>query len=336
MSIDIKLDQIAPDFAEGLVQTKEEREDELLARRNVVGVGLGYKFTDGRPTGDRAVQVFVEQKVDVDMLSEADRVPKTLNRRPTDVIEIGTLFAGDHHLTHPHHAGTTAELELGPLTLKQMRRPAMGGDSVGHFAITAGTAGAGCYDSNIAPGIPRRYYILSNNHVLANSNNANIGDLVYQPGPIDGGTAADAIGRLARYVPIKFDGSDNLVDAAIAEVEFHDFTREIYYQGYVNQNFAAVGVGAIVQKTGRTTNFTTGTVISVNATVNVNYGGGQVARFIRQIITTNMSAGGDSGSLVLDVDENAVGLLFAGSSQATIINNIAFVQSLLGIRLTEK
>lgn len=38
-----------------------------------------------------------------------------------------------------------------------------------------------------------------------------------------------------------------------------------------------------------------------NATVNVNYGGGQVATMCRQIITSNMSAGGDSGSLLLDI-----------------------------------
>lgn len=49
-----------------------------------------------------------------------------------------------------------------------------------------------------------------------------------------------------------------------------------------------------------------------------------------------MSAGGDSGSLVTDRDEGAVGLLFAGSSTHTIVNNIKYVQSLLRIRVTEK
>ena len=34
------------------------------------------------------------------------------------------------------------------------------------------------------------------------------------------------------------------------------------------------------------------------------------------------SAGGDSGSLVLDMRRNAIGLLFAGSSQVTILNPI--------------
>jgi len=35
-------------------------------------------------------------------------------------------------------------------------------------------------------------------------------------------------------------------------------------------------VGNTVEKTGRTTNFTTGKIIAINATVDVNYGGGRV------------------------------------------------------------
>lgn len=322
--LEISMEQLAPNFAEGLIETKEEREPELMSLANVVGVGLGNKWSEGHDTGTKCVQVFVEHKVDTGMLSSKDRIPKTINRRPTDVVAVGTLFAG-------------GSLTVGPQSLKNRRRPAMGGDSVGHFDITAGTAGTGCYDASAFPGVPTRYYILSNNHVLANSNDANIGDPIYQPGPFDGGTEDDTIGRLARFVPIKFGaGEENLVDAAIAEVEFHDFTREIYYQGYVKGNYAPVAINDVVKKTGRTTSFTTGRVISVNATVNVNYGGGKVGRFTKQIITNDMSNGGDSGSLVVDLDGNAIGLLFAGSSTVTIINNISYVQSLLGIRLAEK
>jgi hypothetical protein len=122
------------------------------------------------------------------------------------------------------------------------------------------------------------------------------------------------------------------VDAAIAEGEFHDLDREIYWIGYV-KGIASVEIGTLVQKTGRTTSYTTGRVTAINATVNVNYGGGKVAKMCRQIVTTNMSAGGDSGSLLLDMKENAVGLLFAGSPFVTIHNNIFFVQALLGIRV---
>jgi len=147
----------------------------------------------------------------------------------------------------------------------------------------------------------------------------------------------DIIARLSRFVPIRFKTPTstplNYVDAALAEGEFHNLNREIYWIGYVKQVNSRPRVGDIVEKTGRTTNFSTGKILSINATVDVNYGSGRVARFARQIVTTNMSAGGDSGSLVCDIKEGAVGLLFAGSSQVTIVNNILYVQSSLQIRL---
>jgi len=141
------------------------------------------------------------------------------------------------------------------------------------------------------------------------------------------------IAYLSRFVPIRFDGSNNYVDAAIAEGKFHVLDREIYWIGYVKGVRAMTKPGEIVQKTGRTTNHTTGKVMSLNATINVNYGSSRVARFSRQILTTNMSAGGDSGSLLCDMNENAVGLLFAGSSTVTVHNSILYVQKLLGIRI---
>jgi hypothetical protein len=170
--------------------------------------------------------------------------------------------------------------------------------------------------------------------VLANSNNARIGDPILQPGPYDGGTvAADTIARLSRFVPINFaPGSSNYVDAAIAEGAFDVLDREIYWVGYARGGIAPA-LNMVVQKTGRTTNYTTGRITAINATVNVNYGGGQVARFVNQILTTNMSAGGDSGSLLLDMENRAVGLLFAGSSVVTVFNDIRYVQHLLGIRI---
>jgi len=181
--------------------------------------------------------------------------------------------------------------------------------------------------------MPRKYYALSNNHVLANSNDARVGDPILQPGPYDGGTyPRDLIARLSRYVPIRFGGPANYVDAAIAEGQFYQLDREIYWIGYV-KGVGVAKVGLIVQKTGRTTNYSTGRVLAVNATVNVNYGGGRVAKMVRQIVTTNMSAGGDSGSLLCNMSENAVGLLFAGSSTVTVHNDIRYVQYLLGIRV---
>jgi hypothetical protein len=231
--------------------------------------------------------------------------------------------------------------EVATEQLHQRTRPVLGGYSVGHYNVTAGTIATACYAMGTFPGMPQQFYILSNNHVLANSNNAKMGDPILQPGPYDGGRyPRDMIGRLSRFIPIRFKTATNIpinyVDAAIAEVPFHLANREIYWLGFVKDLYFAPNVGDILQKVGRTSNFTTGRVQSINATVDVNYGNGRVARFAHQILTTCMSAGGDSGSLVTTLDEQAVGLLFAGSPYVTVINNILYVQSLLNIRIHEK
>ena len=341
------------------ISTDFEKEQEgLFTRQNVVGVGVGTNVRGGEDSGEPCVKVLVSQKLARDLLSEGDVVPPKVGRHDTDVEEVGVLFAGPFNTSSAGEIGgekplqstsheevrkenpymSTSVDDLAILALTKRIRPAEGGFSVGHYKITAGTIATAVHDRSPFPGIPRKYYILSNNHVLANSNDARIGDPVLQPGPYDGGTIpGDVIARLSRFVPIRFlaPGSTplNLVDAALAEGPFHWLDREIYWIGYVKGVRSSVRIGELLQKTGRTTNYTTGRVTAINAIVNVNYGGSRVARFGRQIVTTSMSAGGDSGSLVLDFRENAVGLLFAGSSVATIINNIAYVQSLLGIRV---
>ncbi len=311
-------------------------------RPNIVGLGIGVKWRDGKPTGEPAAVALVTQKVEMSK-EDLNRVPGKIAGMQTDVLTIGYPLAGGGAL-----------LAAAAQSLAKRRRPVEGGYSVGHAKITAGTVATCVYDllpgGTIRPpepgvGIPRQYYILSNNHVLANSNNARAGDPILQPGPYDGGTDPDArIGRLSRFVPIIFDPPvprslhRNLVDAAVAEGQFHDLNREIYWIGYVRgwRRKGNVKVGARVQKTGRTTSYTFGRITVVGATVDVGYDGGRVARFRDQIITTAMSAGGDSGSLVTSPDNVAVGLLFAGSSVATIANQIENVRSLLRIEVAEE
>lgn len=316
------------DYAK-IASVQASEEDALINRRNVVGVGIGNKTKDGRDTGDPSLVVFVEQKLDADMLTKDDLIPKEVGKFKTDVVETGVILAGGQ--MGMQYAPAVGDVDVQ--TLRNRVRPIEGGYSVGHHKITAGTMATAVVDATPYPGIPARYYMLSNNHVLANSNDARVGDPILQPGPYDGGTVpADVVARLSRFVPIHFDGRCNYVDAAIAEGEFHTLDREIYWIGYT-KGVAVPQLNSIVQKTGRTTNYTTGRITGLNATVNVNYGGGKVAKMCGQIITTNMSAGGDSGSLLLDMNDNAVGLLFAGSASVTIHNDIRHVLRLLGIRL---
>ncbi len=322
---------------------EEFLDPERRGASNVVGMGVGVKWKRGQPTGEPALVVLVTTKLDKDQVSKADLVPSKLAEMQTDVLAIGYPFAGG-----------SEPLESGIQTLARRTRPAEGGYSVGHVQITAGTIATCVYDilpgGTVSPpahgiGIPSRYYILSNNHVLANSNAASLGDPILQPGPFDGGVnPPDRIAHLSRFIPITFEPPvpraqhNNLVDAAVAEGQFHDLDREIYWSGYVRgwRRKANVRVGTTVKKTGRTTNFTTGRITAINATVDVGFGGGRIARFNDQIIMTNMSAGGDSGSLITTLDDVAVGLLFAGSSVATIANQIEYVRSLLRVEVAER
>jgi hypothetical protein len=288
--------------------------------------------------------VLVTHKLEKDQVGSRDLVPVKLGGMQTDVLAVGYPFAG----------GEAESSGAGIQTLGKRVRPAQGGYSVGHKNITAGTIATCVYDilpgGSVSPpvhgvGIPSKYYILSNNHVLANSNAASLGDAVLQPGPYDGGVdPADRIATLTRFVPITFNpptplaSQNNLVDCAIAEGQFHDLNRLVYWNGDVWgwRRKANVTVGMLVKKTGRTTNFTTGRITAINATIDVNYGGGKVARFKDQIVTTNMSAGGDSGSLVLTLDNIAVGLLFAGSAVSMIANQFENVRSLLRVEVAEQ
>ncbi len=89
----------------------------------------------------------------------------------------------------------------------------MGGISVGHKDISAGTLGGYVRDN-----VTGELMILSNNHVLANVDAGKVGDAILQPGNADGGTLpADKIGTLARFVPLRVS-TTKLVDCAIAKI----------------------------------------------------------------------------------------------------------------------
>lgn len=318
----------------------------LKQKLNVNGVGIGKKISEGKDTGEMCVTVMVRKKMAKSELSAKDMVPSTIDGIPTDVFEVGHVVA---------------------LKLRTDRwRPAPGGVSIGHYAITAGTLGTLVKDASTGEPL-----ILSNNHVMANSNDASIGDPILQPGPADGGkNPQDRIADLERFIRIEFEGGSgggtcpiangaasflnalaklvgsshrlvakqmaaavgNEVDAAVAKPGWSDVvSSEIVDIGVVTGTKEAA-LGMAVRKSGRTTATTSGTIQIIEANVDVGYGGSKIATFENQIMTGGMSSPGDSGSLVVDGSEPlAVGLLFAGSDTSTVINPIDRVLSLLNI-----
>ena len=184
-------------------------------------------------------------------------------------------------------------------------------------------------------------YILSNNHVLARADQANVGEDVSQPGMIDANCQITTIvADFSAAPPLTSN-----VDAAVAQLRpgTMDSTGEIEDIGVPSSTIATATVGMGVAKSGRTTGFTTGNVSSVNTSVNVQYqrGCGQgkkfVVSFTNQVVigSSSFSAGGDSGSLILTNDgtRRPVALLFAGSSSSTIGNPIGEVLTKVGAAL---
>jgi len=309
---------------------------EILAKKNVVGVGKGCKHIKGQDTGREAIVVFVTKKVKtkkaIQALGEENIIPKTIDGIETDVIETGEFYA---HRTTKH-------------------RPMPSGVSGGHYKVTAGTLNGFYWKNEII--------IITNNHVGANCNDALIGDPIWQPGKVDGGTPDDVIGYLEGFVPIKFSGASvcpvaNFVVNGLNwfSERFHSNTRipcpvsvgvnkvdlswarvapackvltNILDIGEPN-SYCCLTVGESVTKSGRTTGVTTGTVTAVECLISVNFGG-QQATFDDQILTTCISQPGDSGSLVLNNHNQIGGLLFAGSNTSTIVNTIENVLIALG------
>ena len=317
---------------------------DLLERENVVATGIGYKVAGGERTETLSIICSVVEKLPDAQLSARALIPREVGGVPTDVVETGVFRA---------------------LQARTDRwRPAPGGVSIGHKDITAGTLGCLVKDD-------QGTCILSNNHVLANSNAGVPGDAILQPGPYDGGrNPADKIAELARFVPITFSepappsdcaigngiaglanlfaravgsrtrlqairprAEENLVDAALARpLNPGDLRGDILDIGTI-AGMKAGGLGMSIQKSGRTTAVTRDEVQQVDVTVDVDYGGGRTARFTDQLLAGAMSQGGDSGSAVLDTSNNLVGLLFAGSDTTTIINRIENVFSALQVHL---
>jgi hypothetical protein len=301
-----------------VVEVRQSNERELLALDGVVGVAESYKVKAGKPTKDWALIVLVDEKHPKSEVNKSDLVPAEIEGVPTDVLEVGKVEA---------------------LVFNTITRPALPGFSIGHPAITAGTFGCVVRDirhSNHAAA-DSDYLILSNNHVLANTNSSSPGDLILQPGPFDGGLyPSDAIATLERFEPIvlhQFPGPGyNLVDEAVARPSHTRNITGSIIGLIMPQGVDQARVGTTVIKAGRTTQVTVGIVIAVNATVVVGYGAAGIGLFRHQILTTAMAAGGDSGSLLMDRGLKAIGLLFAGSPQITVHNHIADVEAALGVR----
>ncbi|MGB6974927.1 MAG: hypothetical protein WBD67_09615 [Terracidiphilus sp.] len=190
-------------------------------------------------------------------------------------------------------------------------------------------------------------YLLSNNHVLARSDQAQVGDAIVQPGLIDNnctpngdGAGTEPVGSLAAWLPL--DAKDTNADAALARVESNsvDPNGRILELGAklpegrlasappgVSSTGGVGEAGALslpVAKSGRTTGLTCGEVSALSLDIKVTYyhDCAETRPYLTKLFTNQIgisgdhfSDSGDSGALVVDAaDAEPVGLYFAGGT----------------------
>ncbi|MGC1107720.1 MAG: hypothetical protein WA876_14395 [Candidatus Acidiferrales bacterium] len=198
-------------------------------------------------------------------------------------------------------------------------------------------------------------YILSNNHVLADSDAGTVGDAITQPGLIDApnpcfSSGTNTVAHLSQFINLQ--ESNPPADAALAQVVTSpasvDSDGTIIELGDSAPNgiptdeppastilpvSSLVPDTTAVAKSGRSTGLTCSTVESTDFEVSVQYqeglGGNSFTVVYDDQIAINggaFSAAGDSGSLIVSqAGAQPVALLYAGSSTETVGAPVAVV-----------
>lgn len=306
-----------------VVQVKSELSTRYLrpgfsANIHAVGVGL---LDDGVTY---CVQIFIRDAGD-ELWAGAPPLPGLYRGVPLVLVEM------------PAAAFLSDALEPGerassyPNGIRERQEVIIGGISGANTNLT-GQSGTIGYFCTRRSRLPRRkeVHLLSNSHVFADLRRAAVdsNDLILQPSPGENDSNRP-IAALVNYSALKFDGDTrepNHVDAAIARLwETHSHKTVIPLIGAV-KGYAArdeVEVNEPARKFGRTTGYTEGRVFSIYLDIWIRYDRtGQSAFFQNQFLIepalpefTKFVSKGDSGSLVVDKEQYATGLIFAGTSE---------------------
>lgn len=291
---------------------------------NIHAVGIGML----RGTNEYCVQIFInDANQEMWAGSGAAALPGSYGGIPIIPIEMPVAgFLSD--------AGSSSLAAGGeyPDGIRAHQEVIIGGISGANTNLTgqSGTIGYFCTRKS---SLPRRkeIHLLSNSHVFADLRKAKVddGDLIMQPSP--GEPASNRpIGALVNFAALKFNGDvkePNHIDAAIAKLwGAHQHKPVIPLIGAVKGYVAKrdVGIGEAARKFGRTTGYTEGRVFSIYLDIWIRYDRtGQSAFFQNQFLIepslpkfTKFVSKGDSGSLVVDAQQYAIGLIFAGMADA--------------------
>jgi hypothetical protein len=270
---------------------------------NIMGVGIGRKWTGGLPTGEPALIILVRRKfADADLV-DSHRLPDEIAGVATDVIETGRfcLFRNPRARWRPYQPGCS----IGP-------------ENLADPVPMAGTFGAIVRDR-----AQQQLHLLSAAHVLTNFGGISDPQApIFQPSLLDFGTANDVVGQVGRCELWTLHG-DVTLDAGLATLlQPGGATNDIPAIGRV-AGTAAMHIDDAVEKVGRTTSYSQGAVIATGIDGLLPEGSpnpffGQT--LIRGTQMIPFADFGDSGSLVVASEQAtggtkpAVGLLVAGNA----------------------
>lgn len=306
-----------------------QHRDSLLAKEGVVGLAIGNKRVGGKDTGRAAIVVFVRRKLPESELKPEALVPIAYEAMdatiPTDVVEVGDVKALDL---------LQADIPPSPLALAPdhtaMLRPIVGGISCARNRfMLAGTVGLPLLYKGDVP------VMLSNNHVIALSFTDAPpvgGEPVRQPSLMDKYDAEDDfVANLLDWEGC-VSGVDNSMDAAIAALTVAAKAELLELGPY--SAIAEPAVGMEVAKSGRSSGVTEGTVLYLDAVIQVDYGLPAPITYVGQVAMSPMLVPGDSGSAIVRKSDNAVVALgFAGSSLMAFAVPISRVMQRFGLSL---
>ncbi|HIC92673.1 MAG TPA: hypothetical protein EYP09_00275 [Anaerolineae bacterium] len=84
---------VAEGSVERIKAIKDRYQDELLRKKNVVGLGIGYKEVGGRRTDRLSLVVMVRRKEPRSQLDPQDIIPAEIEGVAVDVKEVGEIVA---------------------------------------------------------------------------------------------------------------------------------------------------------------------------------------------------------------------------------------------------
>ncbi len=310
---------------------------EFLKRKTVTGVSVGTKKVKGKDTGELAIVVYVAKKKEEKDLAKSEIIPGMVDEIKTDVVERNFVL----------HSLQVRIEDVSPMKDTGKYDPLIGGISIGPCKTfwmeppDVPTAGwykiGGTFGAVVQDDASGKKMLLSNYHVMCVDDKWQVGDKMSQPGLNDGGICpSDVVGELQRAA------LTSAVDAAVCSHAARPIVCMIKDIGGVSGT-ATGALGMAVRKRGRTTGLTYGKIVSTTLAVKIYYG----KSLGYQILTNQLDIEndksknaifgdhGDSGSVVVNDENEVVGLHFAGDGVNGVANPIQAVLQALNVKICQ-